>query len=141
MEEHQAEILSVFKNDVKMGDGYTMLDRSLLIESLLTSPNGQFVDIRRASEHSQKRFDFYYGRAANAQRNIHDLEKILEGAADCVEYAFNHGVRYSTEEIESLFETFAYSRRQFPRATWVMFDVDDAISGHGNVNPLRLFGL
>ena len=66
---------------------------------------------------------------------------ILQGAKDCVDYAFRHDVRYTVDEIESLFETFAYSRRQFPRAAWVLFDVDDAISGHGNVNPLRLFGL
>jgi hypothetical protein len=52
-----------------------------------------------------------------------------------------HNVRYDTSELEQLFETFAYRRIMFPRSTWALFDVDDAISGHGNVNPFQLFRL
>lgn len=141
VESHHAHIKSVFKEGVKMGEGYDMLDRSLLLESLLTSPQGQFIDIRRTSEFSSKRFDFYFGRVAYPQKNFHELNCVFDGARQAIVDGFNNNVRYSAKEIEMIFETYAFQRNLFPRAAWGLFDVDDAISGHANVNPLQLFGM
>ena len=141
IEGNTAQIKSVFKHGVKMGGGYTMLDRSLLLESLLTSPQGQFIDIRRTSEFSEQRFDFYYGRKAYPQKNFHELNCVFDGARQAILDGFRNNVRYSADEIEMMFEQFAYHRKLFPRSTWALFDVDDAISGHANVNPLQLFGI
>eukprot|EP01026_Neomeris_dumetosa_P002858 TRINITY_DN10778_c0_g1_i1.p2 TRINITY_DN10778_c0_g1~~TRINITY_DN10778_c0_g1_i1.p2 ORF type:complete len:103 (-),score=6.43 TRINITY_DN10778_c0_g1_i1:23-331(-) len=66
---------------------------------------------------------------------------VFVGAWDAINEFFNNGVRFSVEEIEMLYERNSYSRNLFPRSTWGLFDVDDAISGHGNVDPLKLFGL
>jgi hypothetical protein len=56
-------------------------------------------------------------------------------------HAFANDIRFSVEEVEMLYEQFASQRVLLPRASWSLFDVDDAISGNGNVDPMRLFGL
>jgi hypothetical protein len=129
----------VFKNGVKMGDGYTMLDRSLFLECLLTSPNGQFIDIHKNTIDGS--FNFMFGRQAYAQNQIHELNVVFDGAIDAVVTAFKSQFSYTSNEIEALYEQFARKRNMIPRAAWPLFDVDDAISGNGNVDPLSFFGL
>ncbi|MFQ3192762.1 MAG: hypothetical protein ACI936_003915 [Paraglaciecola sp.] len=129
----------VFKTDVKMGGGYLMLDRSLFLEGLLTAPQGQFIDIHK--HQGTNTFDFSFARKAYAQNHYHELNVIFDGAIDFVAEAFLHNIRYSTAEIEMLFTQFVTKRNMLPHASWPMFDVDDAISGNPNVNPLSFFGL
>lgn len=136
-----ATMFTTFKDKVKMGDGYTMLDRSLFLEALLTSPNGQFLDITKTSAACRDVYSFAYGQPAFAQRNMQDLNVIFAGATEAVCHAFTHGIRYSVDEIEMLYEQYATKRSLLPKASWPLFDVDDAISGNGNVDPMRLFGL
>jgi len=136
-----ANMKSVYKQGVTMGDGYTMLDRSLFLESLLTAPQGQFVDISKKSEFSKQPFNFFFGRLANTQKSMHELQTVFDGAIEAICHAFENNIRYSVTEIEDMYEKFAFNRRMFPRATWSLFDVDDAISGNSNVNPLHLFRL
>jgi hypothetical protein len=139
--DNTASMFATFKDKVKMGEGYIMLDRSLFLEALLTSPNGQFLDIIKTSDSCEQPFSFAYGREAFAQRNMQHLDKVFEGALAAVCHAFEHGIRYSVQEIEMLYEKFASQRSLLPRASWPLFDVDDAISGNGHVDPMRLFGL
>lgn len=129
----------VFKSNVTMGGGYLMLDRSLFLEGLLTAPQGQFIDIHK--QQGINNFDFAFARKAYAQNQFHELSVIFDGAIDFVAESFLHNIRYSTEEIEMLFAQFATKRNMLPQACWAMFDVDDAISGNPNVNPLSFFGL
>jgi hypothetical protein len=129
----------VFKTDVKMGEGYLMLDRSLFLEGLLTAPQGQFIDIHK--QQGTNTFDFSFARKAYAQNHFHELNVIFDGAIDFVAEAFLHNIRYSTAEIEMLFTQFVTKRNMLPQASWSMFDVDDAISGNPNVNPLSFFRL
>lgn len=134
-----ASINHVFKTDVKMGGGYMMLDRSMFLESLLTAPNGQFVDILQNVNNDS--FHFCYGKQTYTQENFSDLDAVQGGALSCVEDCIKHTVLYSVEEIEELFETYVTHRNLLPRATWPLFVLDDAISGEGNLNPLSFFGL
>jgi len=134
-----ASVNHVFKTDVKMGGGYMMLDRSMFLESLLTAPNGQFVDILQNVNNA--RFHFCYGKQTYTQENFTDLAMLQDGAISCVEDCIKHGIYYSVEEIEELFENFVTHRNLLPRATWPLFVLDDAISGEGNLNPLSFFGL
>lgn len=136
-----AQMKSVFKEGVKMGEGYTMLDRSLFLESLLTAPNGQFIDIAKKSEYSEQSFEFFFGRNTYTQRNFHELNTVFKGAEDAISDNFQNNVHYSTEEIEVMYDQYAHTRNMFPRASWPLFDVDDAISGNANVDPLKLFRL
>ncbi|WP_102798334.1 HAD family hydrolase [Bowmanella denitrificans] len=136
-----ADIQSVFKTGVRMGEGYTMLDRSLFLESLLTSPNGQFVDIDRISELAEPTFHFFFGRHTRTQSHFQDLQMVFSGATEAIEHYFGHQIRFSTCELELMYQCYVTRRNLLPRAVCPLFDVDDVISGNGNVSPVRLFGL
>lgn len=139
----KATMTPVFKNGVQMGDGYPMLDRSLFLESLLTSPDGQFLDIHKLCNPLLKNEAFkpVYGRVSYAQANSEDLSAVFGGVKTAVSHYFRTGVRFSRTDIETLYETFTTSPHMIPCAMRPLFDVDDAISGNKNVNPLQLFGI
>ncbi|MFH7587936.1 hypothetical protein [Oceanimonas smirnovii] len=128
----------VLKENVALGDGYHLLDRSLFIECLLTAPHGQVADIREQSDGS---FQFIYGRKAATQRQFQNLNAVHEGALDGVIYSLKNNIQYTTEEIEDLYYTFLKSRNAIPHTLWHLFSADDDISGNGIVNPLDLFGI
>ncbi|MBU2977234.1 HAD family hydrolase [Alteromonas sp. C1M14] len=134
-----ANIDYVFKSDVKMGGGYTMLDRSMFLEALLTAPNGQFVDILQDA--NTQEFHFCYGKRTHTQECFVDLNTLHQGALDCVQNAVENNFSYTPSEVESIFESYVTKRNLLPRATWPLFVLDDAISGEGNLNPLDFFGL
>lgn len=130
-----------FKEGVKLGDGYLMLDRSMFVECLLTSPNGQFVDIDQLGGTAEMPFTFYYGKETNAQRYFTDLEQIMEGALSHITHCHNHGITYSTEEVEQLFTPFVTRRNMLPKNSWHLFLADDSISGNDFINPMQFFCL
>jgi hypothetical protein len=136
-----ASMSSVFKSGVKMGDGHTMLDRSLFLESLLTSPNGQFVDLTLERTNGEEGYSFFYSRRAYTQQSFHELNVVFDGAQQAVVDAFKNKVRYTVSEIDMFYEQYVRKRNMLPRASWPLFDVDDAISGNANVDPLSFFGL
>ncbi|MBC3764926.1 HAD family hydrolase [Neptunicella marina] len=137
----KAHMKHVVKDQVSMGDGYKMLDRSLFLESLLTAPDGQLMDVVKLPVESGKSFDFLFGRPAYTQRNFHELDRVMQGAEDATCHYLTHGIRFSIDELEELYESFVSNRHMLPRVSWSLFEIDDAISGHGNVNPLQLFGM
>jgi len=134
-----AKMSGVFAEDVQMGDGCLMLDRSMFLESLLTAPEGQLKDIRKNPITGE--FEFFYGKRANTQKHFHELEQVFEGAIEHVKHCFKHDISYSKEEIHHLFNQFVTKRSVFPAITWKLFEIDDAVSGNGNVDPLAFFGL
>lgn len=133
-----ARMKGVFKEDIEWSKGYLMLERSLLLESLMTAPHGQVTDIRLRTDGE---IDFFYGRAAAPQRYYQDLETIMNGAIAGVEEAFRDGIEYSVDEIEKLYAGFALSPSAIPRAAFHLFNIDDDFSGNGVINPAELFGL
>jgi hypothetical protein len=139
IDKHTATMHSVYKDRVSLGDGYTMLDRSLLLEALLTSPQGQFCDIKKSLEEVSGPYQFLFGKKVYAQLNPHELKCIHDGALECILDCARHDIRFSIQEIEELFESYATQRGLFPRVVWPLFDVDDDVSGNGSVNPLQLF--
>ncbi len=129
----------VFKTGVKMGSGYMMLDRSMFLESLLTAPNGQFVDIIK--DINEGDFHFCYGKRTYTQEFFSDLDAVQNGALNCLQESLINEVTFSTQEIEEIFTKYVTHRNLLPRASWPLFTLDDAISGQGNLNPLSFFGL
>lgn len=135
---HVAMMKGVFRENVKWSDGYLMLERSLLLESLLTAPHGQVLDIR---QDSAGQLDFYYGRSAAPQRHFQDLQAVVNGAIKGVEDGFRFGVEFTVSEIEDLFQGFALSPSAIPKSVFHLFDIDDEFSGNGMMNSANHFGL
>jgi hypothetical protein len=130
--------MGVFKEDVEWSHGYLMLERSLLLESLMTAPHGQVSDIRLRSD---GQFDFFYGRTAASQRFFQDLEVVMSGAINAVENGFRSGIEYTVEEVEAIYRAFATPPSALPSGARHLFSLDDDFSGGGVINPLELFGL
>ena len=135
---HIAAMRGVFKEDVRWAEGYLMLERSLLLESLMTSPHGSVVDIRLRTD---GQLDFFYGQSAATQRYYQDLEAIIQGAISGVEEGFRFNIEYCVSEIDSLYEAFATSPSAIPREAYHLFNIDDNFSGNGVVSATQLFGL
>jgi hypothetical protein len=135
-----ATMVGYLKEGVKMGEGYLPLDRSMFLESLLTSPSGQFRSIR-ANVLSPDKFDFYYGRKVTAQRHFYELEQIIHGATQLCFHNGQHDIRFSAEEIERLLNSFLSKPNLVPRIAQHLFDIDDDVTGNGTVNALQFFGL
>lgn len=138
--DYKANLNFVFKDKVKMGSGYTMLDRSMFMESLFTSPDGQFIDIL---ESPLKEGDFMlsFGKRNFTQHHFEKLSLVFEGALEAIAHFNRHNVEFSVEEIEFLYAQYVSKRNLLPRSTWPLFEFDDAISGFGNVNSMQFFGL
>jgi hypothetical protein len=134
------EMKGYLKEGVRLQEGYLPLDRSMFIESLLTSPNGQFQDIRFNAMNSGE-FDCYYGRSVFAQQNFHMIEQIFNGALAQVSNYAMQGVIFSAREVEEIIEAYVTKKGMFPQHTWSLFSIDDDISNTGTVNAIKFFGL
>jgi len=138
--EQKVKMTGYLKEGVKMGGGYSPLDRSMFLESLLTSPVGQFQDIR-LSPLPHNTFDYYYGRKVISQHQFHLLEQVCQGAINQMNRYSLDKVSFTAVEIESLYIAFVTKKGMLPRSSWPLFSIDDDIAGEGTVNGLDFFGL
>lgn len=149
IEGNTAVMQGYLKEDVKMGEGYLALDRSMFLESLLTAPFGQFRDIRFNAFNSQsnvqsnslKQFDFYYGRKVASQRYFHILEQVLAGALKFCEHTAINNIEFTVDEVEALLNSYLSKPNMIPHAVRHIFYIDDDVTGNGTVNALQFFGL
>lgn len=128
------------KEDVKIGDGYLPLDRSMFLESLLTAPFGQFRGIK-FNTFDQTKFDFYYGRKVTSQRYFYELEQMMYGALKYCFHTGKHQIKFTNDELEMLLNNYLSKRNMIPSITKHIFDIDDDVTGNGTVNALEFFGL
>jgi len=137
---NKATMRGYLNSGVKLGDGYLPLDRSMFMEALLTSPQGQFLDIR-FSEHPDKKFDFYFGRKINSQKYFYEVEQVMEGALSYVEFAAQNNIQFSGEEVEALISQIVSKPNMIPKSLWHLFTIDDDVTGNCTVDALDMFGL
>ena len=140
IESQKMSMAGYLKEGVKMGGGYTPLDRSMFLESLLTAPVGQFQDIR-LSPLPNNTFDIYYGRKVTSQHQFHLLEQVCQGAIKQMNQYVEDGVSFSADEVETLYTTFVTKKGMLPKHCWPLFTIDDDIASEGTVNGLDFFGL
>lgn len=140
IEQQKMTMVGYLKEGVKMGGGYTPLDRSMFLESLLTAPVGQFQDIR-LSPLPNNTFDIYYGRKVVSQHQFHLLEQVCQGAIKQMNQYIEDGVSFSAEEVETLYTTYVTKKGMLPKHSWSLFTIDDDIASEGTVNGLDFFGL
>jgi len=140
---NNVEMKGVFKEGVKLGDGHIMLDRSLFLESLLTAPNAQFVDLRANPLHdsTQEKYQFLYGIRANTQKHFYLLDELMSGAIEHVIHCFKFDIEYSTQELDNLYEQHVTKPNMIPHSIRHLFEIDDAISGNATISYQQLFQL
>lgn len=120
---------------VNFGDGHSILDRSLFIETLMTAPHGQVVDL--FSESNETRFK--YGQQTAAQFHFEIIEHIIDGAAAYASEALKDSNFMSTEELNSYYNVFVETASLFDGEIGSVFEIDDTISGLGIINPIFHF--
>lgn len=123
-------------SDIQFGDGHTLLDRSLYIETLLTAPHGQVIDL----ETSAGGIAFKFGRQTKAQAEFYKIEAVLDGALDYVKIAFDNNLDWHIEDIESFYSLLINNTSILPKDLRDVFEIDDSISGLGTLNPIKFFG-
>ena len=121
---------------VKFGDGKQLLDRSLFLETILTAPHGQVIDIE---EMPDGELGFVFGKIGPTQVRFNELDLIVEG---CIEYV--KGIRMTNNfldvnEVQSYYSNFVGNAQLFPEYIRSLFMVDDTISGNGFLNPIDFF--
>lgn len=133
-----ATMSGAFKENIKWSEGYLMLERSLLLESIMTAPEGQLVDVRIKNNGELK---FFHGRLAAPQNQYQDLQTIFSGAMAAIEEGFRMNVIYTIEDIEGVFSAYATTPSAIPKEAFHLFVIDDDFSGNGVISPTQLFGL
>ncbi len=112
-----------------------LLDRSLYMESILTAPHGQTIDIGQEAN----QIFFCFGKLTTAQHHFHELRLIIEGAIQYASSAMKNGAVMSRAELSNYYGTFVKHRDNFPYTTRKLFDIDDSISGLDIINPIETF--
>lgn len=121
--------------DVEFGSGHSLLDRSLYMETLLTAPHGQVVDVESTSDG----IIFKFGKPTKAQLHFHKIEAMIAGATDYVKNAFDNEILWNTKELDSYYKSFVNQPSLFPKEIKEFFEIDDSISGLGTLNPIHFF--
>jgi hypothetical protein len=113
---------------VDWSSGCSILDNSLLIESILTSPQGSARDIKLVGD----AISFKYGAETPAQKYFFVLEEIFNG---CIEYClenFSNTPDLMASEINIIFDNLIKSN-PISQVTWLakILSLDDSFSGRG----------
>ncbi len=118
------------------GEGYPLIDRSLYLESILTAPHGQVIDIFEIDG------DIRFGYAAKtmAQHHFGHLEQIVEGAKQYMADTLPESIQLTADEIPDYYAGLVSDPACFPEGVRSVLEVDDHISGFGILNPTRIFG-
>lgn len=119
------------------GSGSTLLDKSLYLESLLTSPVGSAINVHKKGDN----FVFEHGRITKAQINFRILEVVFEG---CIKYCFQvfkHGGISSPHQVDQIYTLQTSFPGQFPPMIREILEVEDEFSGKGIINAVNLYPL
>ncbi|WP_429925045.1 hypothetical protein ACQY1H_06705 [Agrobacterium vitis] len=127
-----------FLNEAKWNSGQLMLDKSLILECLLTAPHGQIRDI---IEKSTGGFEFLYGQHSLSQTYFQDLLAILDGADACVQDAIANETEYSSDEVTAMMNAGLAAPSVIPRNLKYLFKIDDDFSGNGILDAAKFFGI
>lgn len=122
--------------DKSFSEGFSLLDRSLFLEAILTAPHGQVVDI--FSIDGETRFGF--SSNTKAQHQFGSLRAVVEGAKSYMDDVLPESLQLGAEEIPEYYDSLVSNMSGIPRELRAMLDVDDHISGFGIINPVQLFG-
>ncbi|PPC74656.1 hypothetical protein C4K68_25420 [Pokkaliibacter plantistimulans] len=132
----RARMHGALKEGVALGQGYIPLDRSLFLEAVLTSPNGQLKNI---SVNSSGKIQMTYGGLTHVQRHFHELEVIMAGAMSYAEDMLRSDVVVTGQDVENIYAAMIKSFSNLSAELKKLFDIDDDNAGLGVINPLTVF--
>lgn len=122
---------------VNFGMGNMLLDRSLFMESILTAPHGQVIDVLKLED---GKIAFNFGVKTPAQKRFHELELICDGATTYAINALKNNNILSYNELVDFYSNFVVNIPSlFPSSISDLFELDDNISGFGFINPITFF--
>jgi predicted HAD superfamily hydrolase len=125
-----------FSSNQAFGGGYALLDRSLYLESMLTAPHGQVIDIFQVNGDIQ----FTYAGKTQAQHNFEILEQVAQGAQQYMTDVLPERLQLTAQEVPGFYASLIKDPGLFPEGVHSILEVDDHISGFGILNPAKLFG-
>jgi len=134
--EHTAYLHGAFRENVKWDTGYALLDRSSFLESVMTAPHGQLIDVIQ-TQNGQRHF--VYGRLIVAQRYWGLVDQIHSGAVDYVVNCFEKGIFFDLPELEELYDAYTHNKDFFPGHVKEFLTIDDFIIGFSTPNLISLF--
>lgn len=119
------------------GDGDPLIDCSLVLESVFTSPEGQLRDVECEGS---GRIKFVYGRHTRVQDDFHCTYAVVDGIRDFIDQMMKHGIE--PEEMASLLDRgliylsqLRYDQSAEMKKLRSIAQVDDQISGLEVLNP------
>lgn len=125
----KVEYYGCLYNNIKFGEGYSLLDRSLILEGLLTAPYGQLRGINKISN----RFIFIRGCKTVSQKHFHMLEIMIDAILD---YINSIGViGGENKEIKRGILINFDNETKLRSVIYDILELDDNISGIGLINP------
>ncbi len=118
------------------GTGCTLLDRSLILEALLTAPTGSAQGVHRTCSGIQ----FNYGPTTKAQDFFKVLELVFDGALSYCINSYKQQASLSPAEVNELYQlTTCPKNSSMPKDLRFALEVEDSFSGLGTINPNSLY--
>ncbi|CAH6828712.1 hypothetical protein VCHA34P112_170108 [Vibrio chagasii] len=124
----ECKIYGAFQNGKTFNDGEPMMDKSLILEGLLTAPYAQLKKVRELDGE----FHFIRGEDAGAQENFYYLEAIVKGIFEFIEdVGLIKNDTNLIPDVKSVFDNETSSKNDF----FELLELDDSVSGFGFINP------
>jgi len=130
IDDNKCDFVSCFKQGVTFGDGYELLEKSLIFEGLLTSPDGQLLNIMCINNNIKS----LHGMDALSQKKFHYLTSIIDGATQFMIEMYDAKVDSScfVDDIEKM---FSVNVKNIDRNLFRLLEMDDFVSGFDIINP------
>lgn len=124
----ECKFYGAFQNGRTFNDGEPMMDKSLILEGLLTAPYAQLKKIRELDGD----FQFIRGEDAGAQENFYYLEAIVKGIFEFIEdVGLIKNNTNLIRDVKYVFDNETSSKNDF----FELLELDDSVSGFGFINP------
>lgn len=114
---------------INFGEGFSLVDRSILQEMLLTSPNGQLQGI----ESSSTGYDFKFGPKGVAQDHFEILKKIFRYTEHYVRDNIIRNNTITSDVLNIYYEEYVNSQCFLRNPIQYLLEIDDTISGASKI--------
>lgn len=114
---------------INFGEGFSLIDRSILQEMLLTSPTGQLQGI----ESTSSGYHFKFGPNGAAQNNFEMLKQIFMYAEDYLRVNIARNSTITSDILNVYYNEYTSSDRFLQNPIQNILEIDDTISGASKI--------